>query len=392
MPRPITTLIAALFLFGFAGTALSQGYREAEIEFSRGELLLEMRDYPRAIFAFKKAYSIQPDSRFLAGLVKAYHARGDKEQALVWGELYVERAGETPENRVADIVAKLKREFGADAGRVDITLFPAGGKLVVVTPDGERESAVVSDKLITRWLPLGENVVEFTREGYSTARAKVTVDRGKRVDVHLTLERADGLCELVVDANVRGALVYLDGKEEGKTPFKVKVEAGDHLVQVWSENHLAWSGVIDAPALKGVAVNANLVPATAKVTWMPNPEIRVEERSRFWTLSTGGWFTIGAGVAALGAFTYLIIKTQGLWNQTAGVSDARRDELLAEALPYYYGAMGAAVAGGGMVAGGILMIVLDSGDELEESAPFELLTISPGLGPDCLMLDAMWTF
>ena len=220
----------------------------------------------------------------------------------------------------------------------------------------------------------------------------MTVDRGKQVKVSFALAKAEGKAELVVDANVRDAKVYVDGKEEGVTPLKLKVEAGDHLIQVWSENHLAWSGVIDAPALKGVSVNANLVPATSKVTWMPNPVVRVEERSRFWTMTTGGWFLIGGGTAALGGCGYLLYTASGLWAEMSGKSTSEQNELLAEANPYYYGGIGAAVVGGAMVAGGILMVLMDSGDELEQSAPFELLTISPGFGPDRLTLDAMWTF
>ncbi len=99
-----------------ATTAVAQGFRDAEVEYNRGELLLEMRDYPRAVFAFNKAYGILPDQRYLSGLARAYFKKGEQERALVLGEQYLSNAGEKADERIRKIVDTLRSEFAGNGG------------------------------------------------------------------------------------------------------------------------------------------------------------------------------------------------------------------------------------------------------------------------------------
>ncbi len=390
-----TPWLLLLCVLSFWSTPVSaQGFREAEIEFNRGELLLEMKDHPRAIFAFNKAWSIVPDLRYLSGLTRAYHAKGEGEKALVHGELYLERAGETPDERVVDIVKELRRQLGDSRARVDLQLFPAGGKLTVVLADGTKETSAVSESTVTRWLPVGDVVVLYEKDGFAPVKQALQVDRSKTVSATLSLSDAAGEAELVIDANVRNAVVYLDGKEAGRTPFKQRVEAGDHIVQVWAENHLAWTGVVDAPAARAVSVQASLVPATQKVAGLPVPRVEVEERSRFWRLSTWGWVTMGAGIAAGGGAGYLYYSFTQKWAEVQEAPEGSDEEtqLFSEATFLYNMTMVAGIAGGALIGGGLLMVLLDKGDEMEDAATFELLTLSPGITPDAVFLDAAFSF
>lgn len=394
MAQRIIRILLPLFLCVFATTAVAQGFRDAEIEFNRGELLLEMKDFPRAIFAFNKAYTILPDQRYLAGLTCAYYGKGEKEKALVHGQRYLDRAPDNPESRVKTIVAELSSEFGQDRGQVDVTLFPQGGKLIVVREDGTQETSVVTDKEVTRWLPLGTVTLVYEKEGYERAQQKVQVDKSKVQTVRLDLSHAAGESELVVDANIRYALVYLDGKEAGYTPFKKRVEAGDHIIQVWAEDHLAWTGVVDAPAARSVSVQANLVPAAGRVSSLPIPLLRVEEQSNFWRLSTWGWITMGAGVAAGGAAGYFYYSFSQKWAEVeaAETGSDLQNQLFAEATPFYNYTMIAGIAGGALIGGGLLMVLLDKGDEMQDAATFELLSLSPVFAPDVVLLDAAFSF
>ncbi len=377
-----------------ATNAAAQGFRDAEIEFNRGELLLEMRDYPRAIFAFNKAYTILPDQRYLAGLTRAYYGKGEREKALVHGQRYLERAGDSPEPKVKELVVELRKEFSNDRGQVDVTLFPQGGKLIVVREDGSSETTAVTEKEVTRWLPLEAVTLVYERDGFERAQQKVQVDRAKVQKVRLELGHAAGESELIVDANIRYALVYLDGKEAGYTPFKKRVDAGDHIVQVWAEDHLAWTGVIDAPAARSVSVQANLVPAAGRVSSVPVPRVLVEEQSNFWRLSTWGWITMGTGIAAGGAAGYFYYSFNQKWAEVVAAEgdDDLQNQLFTEATGFYNMTMIAGITGGALIGGGLLMVLLDKGDELDNAATFELLSIAPTFAPDVVLLDAAFSF
>jgi tetratricopeptide (TPR) repeat protein len=370
-----------------------QGYRTAEIEFNRGELLLEMKDYPRAIFAFNKAYSIVPDLRYLAGLAKTYYAKGDVEKALVWGEEYLNRKPEAPDAGLLRIVNKLREEFGAGHSKVVFTLLPGGGKLTVVRRDGTREAVVVDGDRLVRYLPVGDLEVIYMRDGFEASTHNLKVTRNKPQQLDVVLAPAKGPCELVIDSNVRGARVYVDGKEVGATPYKQKVEAGDHVLQVWAQNHLAWSGVIAAPAKRAIAVHASLVPANGQVSTLPIPRVVVEEKSRIWRLSTWGWITMGLGVGALGGAGYLYSVFNGKWQKVLAEKDKdKQRQMAADANTYYIGTMASGIVGGAMVSGGLLMVLLDKGEDLKDVSPFEMLTFSPAISPDGVFLDAAWTF
>jgi len=390
----VNFLTISLFVSLCPGRGYGQGYQEAEIEHNRGELLLEMKDYPRAIFAFKKAYGIMPDLRYLSGLARAYAAKGDPEKALIHGQTYLARAGENPDARVVRAVANARAKVTATASRVDLSLFPSGGRLTFVLANGERQIRVPESDRVTRWLPHGDTVVTYEKEGFEPRTAKFEVLPEKVVDVAVELARTQGESELVVVSNLEDALVYLDGKEAGKTPFKQRVPAGDHVIQVWSRNHLAWSGVVDAPANRSVDVNATLVPARERVNYLPVPRLMVEEPSRFWSLSTWGWITMGAGVGALGGAGYFYTVWQTKWAEVSKAASGSDEQqrLYDESMQVYLATLGSAIAGGVLVGGGLLMVLLDSGDELEESSPFELLTLSPAMAPGGLYLDATFSF
>ena len=383
------TVVVAMTLFSAQGFA--QGVREAEIEFNRGELLLEMRDYPRAIFAFKKAYSIVPDNRYLASLAKAFLKKGNKEKALVYAELYLERETRSPRQKVIDMAAKLREELADVAGRVEIHLFPPGGKLSVLVGDEKLETTIIDDGRVVRWLPLGEATIVYEKDSFGLRKVDVTVTRGESAEVELLLDKAEGQGELVVDSSVRDSTVYIDGKEVGRTPHTQKVEAGDHVVQVWAENHLAWTGVIDAPAQRAVNVKAKLTPAKTRVSAIPTTHMVVDE-SGGWSMSTWGWITMGLGAAALGGATYFYLQALDKYTLAGAADGEDRDQLIADGGTLWTLALGAGVAGGVATGGGLLMVLLDDSGEEAEAVPFELLTISPSPRQGGLTLDAAWTF
>lgn len=386
------SIFVVLFLMaGSVCPARAQGFREAEIEFNRGELLLEMRDYPRAIFALKKAYSIVPDNRYLSVLTQAYAAKGDKESALVYGELYLTRQQEEPQDTVVDLVAKLRSDVANTSGEVLISLFPSQGKLTVLHADGERDSRVVVESQTARWLPLGQTTIVYEKDGFAPAEVDVSVDKGKAVQVEIVLQRAGGEGELVVESNVPNAQVYVDGHAVGTTPLRASVVAGDHVVQVWSENHLAWTGVVDISPSKAVSVSAKLSPSKVPVNAIPTNRIIVDEKSR-WTLSTWGWITMGLGVAALGSAGYLYMAAMDKAEEANKFKGAEYDALISEAQTMWFGMMGSAAVGGGALGGGLLMLLLDDSKDDEKAAPFELLTLSPALYHNGGGLDAVWTF
>ena len=392
MTARLAALMVVVAVTLVSARGLAQGVREAEIEFNRGELLLEMKDYPRAIFAFKKAYSIVPDNRYLAGLAKAFLKKGNKEKALVYAELYLERETRAPKKKVIDMASALRDELSEKAGRVEIHLFPPGGKLSVLVGDEKRETTVVDGARVVRWLPLGEATLVYEKESFGLRKVDVAVTRGETAEVDLLLDQAEGQGELVVDSSVDDSLVYIDGKEVGRTPLTQKVEAGDHVVQVWAQNHLAWTGVIDAAAHRAVSVKAKLTPSKTPVSAIPTATMVVDE-SGGWSMSTWGWITMGLGAAALGGAGYFYLQMfDKLTLAGETKDDDEKAQLVSEVNTLWILTLASGVGGGVATGGGLLMVLLDDSEEEAEATPFELLTISPSPRQGGFTLEAAWTF
>ena len=87
------------------GIAAAGGYPEAEKAYSMGRLLVDLGDTTRGLFELKRAASIVPSPRYLEAIVEVYRDLGRDEQALAWGQRYLEMT--EPEERDEAVAAWL---------------------------------------------------------------------------------------------------------------------------------------------------------------------------------------------------------------------------------------------------------------------------------------------
>lgn len=125
---------------------------------------------------------------------------------------------------------------------VNATLRPApaqGGSLRVITNvrgaiisvDGD----VIGESPATAPnLPPGEHIVEARLQGYEPAQQPVTIEAGRQRVISITLEEEAGAPgRIVVNANVDGATVTVDGEERGSPPVVIEnAPAGTHAIIV----------------------------------------------------------------------------------------------------------------------------------------------------------------
>lgn len=384
-------LLVALWLV----PAQAQGFREAEMEFARGRLLFEMRDHSRAVESIQKAWRMVPDNRYLPMLALSYKGLGDEEQALVYGELYLERQTQAPDEDVVRMVEELRGTFARGKGRISLDLAPLGGKLSLKTADGQVAESLVEYGPVVRYLPAGDLKVTYTKEGFSPLDLTLSVNTSEPVSARMDLARITGKSEVRLNSNVAGAKVRMDGVDVGSVPFKALVESGDHLFQVWTPDYIEWTGVVDAVPGKVVEISANLVRAQGTVPQFPRYDLAVEGDSSV-SLSLFGWITMGLGVGAGGAAGYFFYDMYATNTESNDLyaknpKDPKIAELDQKVQDDYLYAIISGGAAGALVVGGLLMVLLDDDDE-DEPAGMELLAVQPWSLPGGGGLDATWVF
>lgn len=387
---PLMLCALTLALGVLTGPAQAQGFREAEMEYQRGRLLLEMRDFSKAAESVLKAYRMIPETRYLPALALSFQGLGDNERALVYGEMYLDRQLESPDEEVVKLVADLRDGFARGKGKVVLDVAPLGGTLVLQGGGSAMETMVDAGPVV-RYLPQGDWKVGYRKEGFVPTEVTVTLNAEPQ-SVRVDLARMSGKSEVRIQGNVQGAKVRMDGVEVGSVPFKAKVESGDHLFQVWAPDHVEWTGVVDAVPGKVVEVTANLVRAQGKVVDFPRYDLAVEGEGGV-SMSLFGWIVMGLGVGAGGAAGYFFYDMYATNDELILLPDGdpkipELDQKVRD--DWLYGVISGGAAGA-LVVGGLLMVLLDSDDE-DAPAGMELLTLQPWSLPGGGGLNAVWVF
>ena len=115
---------------------------------------------------------------------------------------------------------------------------------------------------VTLKLDKGRHLVEVKKDGFVDFTSWVEVDEGQRQVVNPVLKpiKVDKFGSILVQADINGADIYLDGnKQQDTTPSIInKVLIGPHIVEVRKEPAMPWRQTIDVQEGQTVKVNAEL--------------------------------------------------------------------------------------------------------------------------------------
>jgi len=389
-------LLALLLAMLPPGPAAAGGYPEAEKAFSMGRLLVNLGDTTRGIFELKQAASIMPSPRYFKAIVEVYRGLGKDEQALSWGERYLNMT--TPEERdeaIAVWLGQVRKRLRTSRVRVMIRVFPEDSRLEYTSEDGTVRAGVSEsdDGRLVWWLVPGRGTLSVRRDGWETVERELTLDAGATEEIQVLLKRAAGEGDLVIESPVAGAEVRIDGRVAGVTPLEITRPAGRYVIQVWAKNHTDWTGFATVTPDKATRVQVYLTRSPG-ATAPGRQTIRWEPASKGLSLSTWGWITLGVGVAMGGAAGYTG------WASFDRVAKAQKYEegtpeynrYASEMQSFWAATLALGSVGGAAVAGGLLMVLLDDKAKRDNEATLELLSFTPEVTPDGFTLNTGISF
>ena len=147
--------------------------------------------------------------------------------------------------------------------RVVITSDPSGASVTLDgTPIGQTPLREIS-------LPPGAYRLEFQQEGYQPKSYSLEIQDGdKAYPVHVKLVKLDPLTgSLHVKSQPEGAMVYLDGIRQRRTPVQIlDIRAGSHNLRLEKEGFRRTTQNITVEADKTASIRLILPPLTGTLT------------------------------------------------------------------------------------------------------------------------------
>lgn len=168
--------------------------------------------------------------------------------------------------------------------RVTVSMPQAGGATLRVIASAEGAVVSIDGEVIgpspasRSDLAAGEHIVEATADGYQRARQTVSLEAGQSRVVSLDMQPLQGEPgRIVVEANVDGATVIINGEEHGQAPVVLTPEPGPHAVVVRADGHQEFSTTCETGPGRNCEVDAVLVPQQVRVRVAVQPGIRDAE-------------------------------------------------------------------------------------------------------------------
>lgn len=291
---------------------------------------------------------------------------------------------------------KAADHFGAD--------YLVFGKLEDVA-DRTRVSVRLFDPAAGRYVRSFGRVMARLEHPYQAFR--------EQVDEILTTDSQRSVARLRVRSDVKGAQVKLNGEDVGKTPLSRRnMQPGTYHVEVSTEDGRSWSTDVEIEAGGDVRIRAPLNEVTTGTEGERKggtassagteerslgetgaSGVRDEEKSASW----GPWFAIGfGGLALVGSGVEAAVMQSAMndleeWRRTnrspSGECHPEECEMIERGENAELGHRILLGVGGVSVAGGLLWLWLQSGDDGDRAAARRL---DVSVGPDRVTIGWEW--
>ena len=303
--------------------------------YREGEELFRKELYAAAIENFKKAHDIIPHPVNLYNIARAYEKLGDADNCVTGYEAYLDlyrrnNNGKDPGD-IVDARASIAKCQLLRRPEVTINSDPDGAKIYL-----DDKTKLIGQTPFTVQLDPGKYRLFLSLDGYVPFEEDVEVRPGQPLTLRFKLEKFQRVGQVRVKSNVRGASVFVDGRNIGLTPYTdmITLDEGAHQIAVSKDEYLPFNREVKVEVNQSQEVVAEIFLREAPATWK----------------GYVGWTSIILGVG------------MGVGGYFAG----------AEADKYFSGTddfdqwatlqkVGYGV-GGGLVGAGILLVILEAAD------------------------------
>ena len=332
--------------------------------YDEGQRLYEQELYSAAIEKFKAANTVIEHEYCYYNIARSYEKLGAAAECVAGYQKYVDfthqKTGADPKD-IVDVRASIQKCKLQMRPEVTIGSDPGGAKVYI----DSRDKLVGQTPYVTTLDP-GSYTLFLDLGGYQPFEQQFEVRAGEPIKLYFKLEKLQRVGTVTVKSNIRGAAIFVDGRNIGLTPYaeRIVLDEGQHQITVQKDEYLSFSRGLNVEVARDDVVTSELYLRDPPMTWK----------------GYVGYVSLVLGAGGIG-FGYFA-KTK------ADVEFTDTDEFDKwEALQNVgYG------AGGGLMGVGVLLLVLEAldtdivkpEDELGEAAAsprvMPIVTALPGSG------------
>jgi hypothetical protein len=281
---------AACAVLLVAGSAAAQPEPEGRRAFEEGVRLFSRRDYQAALARFEASRAVRETATVVFNIAGCLRALGKNAEALRAYERFEELRADRMDERQRQEVARARDELGGRVTFVTLALEPTDAEVTV------------DDRPIARWPhavdPGTEVRIGARRQGYEPGEQRVRPERPGPLSVTMRLRQQMG--RLRIDASEAGAVVRIDGREVGTTPWQGEVLPGRREVRVEVDGRGTAVEHVEVAAGQEVSRSIRLVPVLVQGRVAEQEE--GDDARRPSRRGGGGgltWVLVGTGVVAV---------------------------------------------------------------------------------------------
>ena len=325
--------------------------RQAQELYDKATQLYNEKNYELAVRFYERALELVQVPDIFYNIAKAYEKMAAYPKAIESYESYLatylaQQGQEAPDFAdVRSTIADLKRRSAPRQVKLTVETEPEKANVYL----GTRDSLVGQTAFATELDP-GTYQLIVTLEGYEDVEQTVVLKRGEPQKLTFSLQRRANMGGLLVDSNIRGVRIYVQGQVKGLTPYseEILVPAGRRQVTLERERYSTSTKIIDVVAGKTHFVSEELYLVDPPYSWR----------------GYLGWTFVGLGVAGIGGGVAIKFVGDGL--DLFEDSQEFKDLQLYQALAYGLGG-GLAALGTGLVIWEYLRDAVDEGDIIPPS-------------------------
>ncbi len=354
----MSLVMTATLAYGAAPSEADK--RKAGGFYMEGERLFENELYSAAIENFKKAHAVIPVPANLYNIARSYEKLGDAVNCVKFYDeytgLYKEREGREPPD-IVDVRASIQKCRLLMKPEVSIRAEPESANVFI-----NDDTKLLGQTPYKTTLDPGTYQLTLKKDGFQPFKTTFEVRAGEPIKLFFKMEKFESVGHVTVNSNIRGAQIFVDGRNVALTPYseRIALSEGKHQVTVDKDDYEPYRKEFTLKHNEELVIDSELYLSDSPMTWK----------------GYVGWtaLVLGTGMAVGGFFAGQHADTF-----FSDSDDFEQFELL-QNVGYF---------GGGALAGaGVLLLILEAadssavkdGDEIGAELPAFLPVV--GVTPD----------